>query len=210
MAAPSRLAVVLAVAVALVAAGCGGEGGDETAATFGRDDLPNLVLKRNEAPPTTSFSEPHSGTQRLEQLEPKKKWREQFEELGFEGGYNAVFLSPSGTAGRRNIVFATAIATAWRDEDAAHEAFLLLKEEQETEGEDVRELGTATLGDESFGLRGRFNVGAPPTYLFGWRVDNAVLAFAMGGGPGLEEGDAVAWAHRMDNRARAARDAAGS
>jgi hypothetical protein len=184
-------------ALCVLGAGCGGGG----STTFTTEDLPGIVLKPSEAPDDLIYWRQQSGPNMLEKEgKGSAQGLKVLHRLGLEGDYGSQFVPRSRSAA---VQYAESFGLAMEDPDAASGALAIFKKRQGQMGKGVTSISAAGLGEESWGLRGSFFPGAPPTYFYSWRIGNAMFALALAGKPGaVTEQDARALADRMNERAQ--------
>ena len=192
------LALAMLSAAAIAATGCGEDGGASGSPTFGVDDLQRLVLSRSEGPQGLVA---RSGPNALEREgEDSRSQLRELRRFGFEADYGSMYFPRDRGS---DVQYAESIAMLFGNGDGAARGLAFLETTQREQGRGVEDLSAEGLGDEGWGLRGRFFPGAPPTYFYAWRVGNAVLVFAIAGGPAVvSEREARLFADEMDMRTR--------
>jgi len=164
------LAVSAAVLMAgLALAACGGGGTSTTSANFTKAELKNLVLAPSEAPSGLTYSAKASGPAVLEKRGPEGLIHE-LKKRGLVADYGAQFSSKSA---KGDFSFTDTIALLFKDSDAASGGLGFLKQLQFLFFKPATEIDAPDLGDESWGIRGKFR-GKELTYAYGWRVGNLV------------------------------------
>jgi hypothetical protein len=186
------LPVVLVCLVLPGAAGCGRQARSETASEerfYTADDLPDLVLHRDEAPEGTDFLEDRSGHRNVEQFWPSSCClgvQVQFEEAGFQTAQVAVFERPGHSA--------DPVDTRPGWELVSSSAVLFMTEEGAAEAMDgwidhhrapvLDPVDVRGLGEEAVGLAGSPTSPAEQQYLYFWRRGRLLLALRASTGAG--------------------------
>ena len=190
---PLAGAGLVVVVAASVAAGYGGSG----SANFTKADLAGIVLKPSEGPEGLVYWKEQSGPNMLEK-EGKQSAQglKILRGLGFAGDYGSQFVAPHRSA---PVQYAESFGIVLGDEEDASKALAIFKDRQRREGQRIEAIAADGLGEESWGMRGVFFPGAPPTYFYAWRVGNAMFALALAGKPDtVSEDDARALADQVD------------
>jgi hypothetical protein len=190
------------VPLALVLAAC--SGGEPV---FDRDDLPNLVLRAEDAPIGTVLVDAESGYQEVDRIAEDEIERRLLEQAGFVVAYLTFFFDPDlfDPEGRLDpdASLAAAYAILFGSADEASRGLRLIEEDIRNDGMDLSERPiSATFGDESFGVYGDVEPGRPPGFVFGWRAGNVVqFLVAAGARDAINENAARVLAERMFRRA---------
>jgi hypothetical protein len=188
---------LLAIAVALLAAGCmGGEDGGSVSASEGE----SLVLQQEDV--GSEFTQFDSGEQRRADLSPP---RDDPNRLDREGGWKARF-SRTGSPETHGALVISSLADLFGSSDDAGEDFELYKASL---GQFIaaggREISVSSLGDEAYAVT--FEQGVAPNvirhYAIAWR-DGAVTASVNANGYRLTWPQALALARAQEERIRSA------
>jgi hypothetical protein len=179
------------VVFGLLLSSCGG--GEKT---FTTDDLSTLVLQPSEAPSGTVYMGLASGPADLDTFsEGVPEAKEKFAELGFQGGYAAVFSSfdQSITIGNGALVF--------KDADGATGAMDVQRSvviPNATHGS--KPLSVSDLGDEAFAFTFDSGPLGKPGAIYFFRVGNAMF-LVPGSGAEIKNEDLLAIARKVAARA---------
>jgi hypothetical protein len=164
----SLSAVAALMAIAFV--GCGGDGGTTPSSEdFAKADLKHLVFAPSEAPPGLLYSRKVSGPAILEK-EGRKQFISEIKKRGLVADYGAQFFPKSRRAA---LGFAETIALLFEDSKTASDALNFLRQLQLLVFTPATEIDGPGLGEESWGVRGKFH-GKELTYIYGWRRGNVV------------------------------------
>jgi hypothetical protein len=181
----------LAVAVFALLVACGGGG-----KTFTTDQLEALVLQPSEPPLGTTYVGQASGPADLDAFSQGiKEARRRFAELGFEGGYVALFSSvdESVTIGSGALVF--------KDDGAARNALEVQRSvvvPNATTGS--RALSVSDLGESGFAFTFESGPLQKPGAIYFFRVGNVVF-LVSGSGESLRPQDLLTIARKVAARA---------
>jgi hypothetical protein len=205
---PPRRSLLPFVLVCLVlpgAAGCGREAISETGSEgrfYTADDLPDLVLHRDEAPEGTEFLKDRSGRRDLERFWPSSCCvgvQVQFEEAGFQTAHVALFERPGHSADpvdtRPGWELVTSSAVLFMTDEGAAEAMDMWIDHHRApvlDPVDVR-----GLGKHAVGLAGSPTSPAEQQYLYFWRRGRLLLALRASTGAGTVSVEQV---HRLVDR----------
>ena len=153
------------------------------------DDLPDLVLHRNDAPEGTEFIEDRSGHRSLEELWPSScclSVQLKFEEEGFQTAQVAVFERPGHSADpvdtRPGWELVSSSAVLFMSDEGAAEAMGVWIDHHQApvlDPVDVR-----GLGEQAVGLAGTPTSPAEQQYLYFWRRGRLLLALRASTGAG--------------------------
>lgn len=190
-----RRALIALLPLALVAC--------SSARTYTLEDLPRLVLQKDEAPAGTTLDSSSSGTETLEEFAEDDAVKEKgLREAGFVRAQFQLFITEDIVGRGNKGILANSIALLFASADGAGVGITLIKDAIERDGEDLRALGLPALGDEAFALAGTLQPGLPPGYAFLWRRENVVLGLVLAGDiAGLNENAARDLAAVMDRHA---------
>ena len=192
---------LLAVAVALIAAGCmGDDGGGGDGGSVSASEGESLVLQQEDV--GSEFTQFDSGEQQRADFSPP---RDDPNRLGREGGWKARF-SRTGTPQTRGALVISSLADLFGSADDAGEDFELYKASlDQFIAAGGREVSVSGLGDEAQGVT--FEQGRAPNvihhYAIAWR-DGAVTASVNANGFRLTWPQALALARAQQNRIRSA------
>jgi hypothetical protein len=171
-------AVALSAAAMLMGTactGCGGDGGTTPSSEdFTKADLKNLVFAPSEAPPDLVYSRKVSGPAMLEK-EGRKQFISEIKSRGLVADYGAQFFPKSHHA---HLGFAETIALLFKDPTTASDALDFLRQLQLLVFNPATEIEAPALGQESWGVRGKFR-GRDLTYIYGWRRGNVVQMMTL-------------------------------
>ena len=192
---------LLAVALAVLAAGCFGDdggGGSSVSASEGE----SLVLQQEDV--GSEFTQFDRGVQRRADLSPPRDDPNRF---GREGGWKARF-SRIGTRTTEGPLVISSLADLFGSADDAAEDFELYKTSLDAfTAAGGRELSVSGLGDEAQAVT--FSQGLAPNvirhYAIAWR-DGAVTASVSANGYRLTWPQALALARAQEDRIRSAAD----
>jgi hypothetical protein len=186
------LPVALLCLVLPGAAGCGREARSETGSEerfYTADDLPDLVLHRDDAPEGTELIEDRSGHRSLEQLWPSScclSVQLQFEEAGFQTAHVALFERPGHSADPVDTrpgweLISSSAVLFMTDEEAAEAMGVWIAHHQAPVLDPVDVRG---LGEQAVGLAGSPTSPAEQQYLYFWRRGRLLLALRASTGAG--------------------------
>ena len=192
---------LLAVAVALIAAGCmGDDGGGGDGGSVSASEGESLVLQQEDV--GSEFTQFDSGEQQRADFSPP---RDDPNRLGREGGWKARF-SRTGTPQTQGALVISSLADLFGSADDAGEDFELYKASlDQFIAAGGREVSVSGLGDEAHAVT--FDQGRAPNvihyYAIAWR-DGAVTASVNANGYRLTRPQALALARAQENRIRSA------
>jgi len=195
---------LLAIAVALLAAGCmGDDGGGGDGGSVSASEGESLVLQQEDV--GSEFTQFDRGEQRRADLSPP---RDDPNRLGREGGWKARF-SRTGTPETRGALVISSLADLFRSADDAGEDFELYKASLGSLTSILaaggREVSVSGLGDEAYAVT--FEQGRAPNvihhYAIAWR-DGAVTASVNANGFRLTWPQALLLARAQEKRIRSA------
>ena len=190
---------LVAIAIALLAAGCmgddGGNGGSVSAA-----EGESLVLQQEDV--GSEFTQFDSGAQRRADLSPPRDDPNRFDR---EGGWKSRF-SRTGTRETEGALVIASLADLFGSSSDAGEDFELYKTSlDQFIAAGGREVSVSGLGDEAYAVA--FEQGVAPNvihhYAIAWR-DGAVTASVNANGYRLTWPQALALAHAQEDRIRSA------
>jgi len=194
--------VAALISVVLILAAC--SGGEPV---FDRDDLPDLVLRGEEAPAGTILVDGESGYQDVDRLAEDDVEARLLEDAGFVVAYLTFFFDPK-LFDEEDLLDPTAslavsYAILFGSAEEASRGLQVIEDDVRNDGSDLSERPiAATFGDESFGVYGDVEPGRPPAFVFGWRVGNVVQFLIAAGARGaINENAARVLAERMLRRA---------
>jgi len=162
---------VLVVFPVLTLTAFGGSG-----SSFGKQDLPKLVLVKSEAPAGTQLNPKNVGVGFLEREGGNAEFFSLLRPHGFVADSGAEFY---GSAKR--VAYAESLAFLFRDAKGASAGLAALHGVFRQLGTGIKDVAAPGLGSESWGVSGVFSPKSPPGYFYMWRADNVVLAFTMSG-----------------------------
>jgi hypothetical protein len=192
---------LLAVAVALLAAGCmGDDGGGGDGGSVSASEGESLVLQQEDV--GSEFTQFDSGEQQRADFSPP---RDDPNRLGREGGWKARF-SRTGTPETQGALVISSLADLFGSADDAGEDFELYKTSlDQFIAAGGREVSVSGLGDEAYAVT--FEQGLAPNvihhYAIAWR-DGAVTASVNANGYRLTRPQALALARAQEDRIRSA------
>ena len=194
---------LLAVGVALIAAGCmGDDGGGGDGGSVAASEGESLVLQQQDV--GSEFTQFDSGEQQRADFSPP---RDDPNRLGREGGWKARF-SRTGTPETQGALVISSLADLFGSADDAGEDFELYKTSlDQFIAAGGREVSVSGLGDEAYAVT--FEQGRAPNvihhYAIAWR-DGAVTASVNANGFQLTGPQALALARAQADRVRSAAD----
>ena len=192
---------LVAIAVALLAAGCmGDDGGGGDGGSVAASEGESLVLQREDV--GSEFTQFDSGEQQRADFSPP---RDDPNRLGREGGWKARF-SRTGTPKTQGALVISSLADLFGSTDDASADFELYKTSlDELIAAGGREVSASGLGDEAYAVT--FEQGLAPNvihhYAIAWR-DGAVTASVSANGYRLTWPQALALARAQADRIRSA------
>ena len=191
---------LLAIAVALLAAGCMGDDGGSGGGSVSASDGESLVLQQEDV--GSEFTQFDSGPQRRVDLSPP---RDDPKRLGREGGWKSRF-SRTGTRETEGALVIASLADLFGSADDAGEDFELYRASlDQFVAAGGREQSVSDLGDEAYAVT--FRQGAAPNvinhYAIAWRR-GAVTASVTANGYRLTWPQALELARAQDSRIRSA------
>jgi hypothetical protein len=192
--------LLLALAVALLAAGCMGDNGDGGGDSVSAADGESLVLQQEDV--GSEFTQFDRGEQRRVDLSPPRDDPNRF---GREGGWKSRF-SRTGTRETEGALVIASLADLFGSADDAAEDFELYKASlDQFVAAGGREQSVSGLGDEAYAVTYRQGVAsnAISHYAIAWR-DGAVTASVTANGFRLTWPQALALARAQENRIRSA------
>ena len=193
--------ILLAIAVALLAAGCmGDDGGGGDGGSVSASEGESLVLQQEDV--GSEFTQFDRGEQRRADLSPP---RDDPNRLDREGGWKARF-SRTGSAETQGALVISSLADLFGSADDAGEDFELYKTSlDQFVAAGGRKVSVSGLGDEAYAVT--FEQGRAPNvihhYAIAWR-DGAVTASVNANGFRLTWPQALALARAQQNRIRSA------
>jgi hypothetical protein len=192
---------LLAIAVALLAAGCmGDDGGGGDGGSVAASEGESLVLQQDDV--GSEFTQFDRGEQRRADFSPP---RDDPNRLEREGGWKARF-SRTGTPETQGALVISSLADLFGSADDAGEDFELYKTSlDQFSAAGGREVSVSGLGDEAYAVT--FEQGRAPNvihhYAIAWR-DGAVTASVTANGYRLTWPQALALARAQEDRIRSA------
>ena len=200
-------AIATATAAALIAFGgvaCGDDDSEDSAQTrertFTKSDLPDLVTPRSGRPAGTRVLAELTGAGVFEKDADSagdRRRKRRLRDIGMRGSYQIEF-EPT----RRGVPFVAELAVLFKDADAARAGLAELQKGDSAELMPAKPIGGAGLGDESYGLNGKFER-KYPTASFGLRTANVVqIVRASSEDEALSVTEARRRARRLEARAR--------
>jgi hypothetical protein len=193
--------LLIAIAVALLAAGCmGDDGGDSGGGSVPASEGASLVLQQEDVGP--EFTQFDSGEQRRADLSPP---RDDPNRLGREGGWKARF-SRHGTRATEGALVISSLADLFGSANDAGEDFELYKTSlDQFVAAGGRQVSVSGLGDEAYAVT--YEQGLAPNvihhYAIAWR-DGSVTASVTANGYRLTQAQALALARAQGSRIRSA------
>lgn len=203
----SLRAITTATAAALIALGgaaCGDDNSEDSTEaqerTFTKGDLPGLVTPRSGRPAGTKVLAELTGAGVFEKdadSAADRRRQRRLRDIGMRGSYQIEF-EPT----RRGVPFVAELAVLFTDARAARAGFAELQKGDSAELVPAKRIGAAGLGDQSYGLNGRFER-KYPTASFGLRTANVVqIVRASSEDEALSVKEARRRARRLEARAR--------
>jgi hypothetical protein len=192
---------LVAIAVALLAAGCmGDDGGSGNGGSVSAAEGESLVLQQEDV--GSEFTQFDSGAQRRADFSPPRDDPNRFER---EGGWKSRF-SRTGTRETEGALVIASLADLFGSTNDAGEDFELYKTSlDQFIAAGGREVSVSGLGDEAYAVA--FEQGVAPNvihhYAIAWR-DGAVTASVNANGYRLTWPQALALAHAQEDRIRSA------
>lgn len=195
---------MLAASVILWTPGC------THARNFEVTDLPQLVARRNEAPPSLVYSTKLSGPVDLEVFRRGDAGVATLERAGCQGAYQGTLAHPgledflvrgdprASPPKRQSLVTTSAVLCG--TDQGAREALAFLRREATQGVASNRMLPSGEFGDGSFAVAGIDDFGRP-TLLYGWRERNLYQAVESHGE--VDPSDLLFIARNMQRRAEA-------
>ena len=193
--------LLVALAVALLAAGCmGDDGGGDSGSSVSASEGESLVLQQEDV--GSEFTEFDSGEQRRVDLSPPRDDPNRF---GREGGWKARF-SRTGTRETEGALVISSLADLFGSANDAGEDFELYKTSlDQFVAAGGRQVSVSGLGDEAYAVT--FEQGLAPNlihhYAIAWR-NGAVTASVTANGYRLTWPQALELARAQDSRIRSA------
>lgn len=196
---------VIGVTLALVAC----TGGQADPPDFTEEDLPRLVLLREEAPVGTTLVDASSGPVTVEAISEDDAEEAAYRAAGFVAGYLTFFFNEDlrgDDALNPDASEAVSFALLFDDAEGAGEGLRILEADVRRDGSGLDERPTSGFGDEAYIVYGVLDRGEPPGFLFAWRVANVVqVLVASGARDAIREDSARELAGVMRARAFAPR-----
>ena len=155
-------------------AGCNADG-DDGGAAFEPAQLPGLVAQPADAPAGMHYDESQSGPAPLGVLsQDVAAAQQQFEQLGFQGGYTAIFVSTDDQPPAGDVIGVGVFA--FDDSTAADEALDVHKNVViPARMTDYEEITANDLGDEAFAFTFAEGPNGGPGTIYAFRARNAVF-----------------------------------
>lgn len=171
----SSRSISTVAACALIALGAGACGDDDDsdseARTFTKGDLPGLVTPRSEKPEGTKvlaeLTGPGTFAKDADSAEDRRR-NQRLRDIGMRGDYQIEF-EPT----KRGVPFVAELAVLFKDAGAARAGLAEILKGDRAELDPAKRISAAGLGEESYGLNGKFER-KYPTASFGLRTGNVV------------------------------------
>lgn len=141
------------------------------------EDLPQILLQANEAPPGTAKAAQTGGAQDLDAFARDATERDALIEDGFVQGYVVYFaptefFDPQGEVGQGSVSVQVIAGLFEEPEGAASSLARFLDDLRGRQLSVSTDLAAPMLGDEAYGLEGAVASDGSPLILYAWRVEN--------------------------------------